>query len=132
MMKGYLDAEMRRNGFSWLSKNGYTTLIAGLGDKRWKMALSCGESMFTCYAAYPWEIPHSCRTEVLEQINKINATAAFGCCFLLETEQNRLIVFRCDMIIADEYSITECFENVLKYTTVALYTHWDTFKKVTR
>jgi len=125
MMRGYLEAEMRRYGFVWSVKNGYTTLTAGLGGKRWKMALTCSEDRFTCYAAYPWEISRKRRAHVLEGLNKINADASFGSCFLLETEQSCLIVFRCDVIIADEYSIAECFEHGLKYTSAALCARWE-------
>ena len=129
MMRGYLEAEMRRHGFFWSEKNGYTTLTAGLGGKRWKMALSCDEDRFTCYAAYPREIPDERRSVVLEWLNKINAEAGFGSCFLLETESGSLVVLRCDIIIADEYSISECFETGLKYTSAALCARWDTLNK---
>ena len=129
MMQGYLEAEMRRHGFPCLVKNGYTTLTAGLGGKRWRMALACGEDRFTCYAAYPWPLPGGYRAKVLEWLNEINAGASFGSCFLLETGLSCLIVFRCDIIVADEYSIAECFENGLKYTSAALCSHWETLNK---
>ena len=129
MMQGYLEAEMRRHGFPCSVKNGYTTLTAGLGGKRWKMALTCGENRFTFYAAYPWQVSREHRTRVIEWLNGINAGISFGSCFLLDMEQSCLIVFRCDVIIADEYSIAECLENGLKYTSAALCARWDSLSE---
>ena len=128
MVEGYLKAELRRHGFLYAALNGYMVLTAGFGSKRWKMALACGDGCLSCYAAYPWQVPRWRREKLLEQLNSLNASACFGSCFLLDSEQGGMIVFRCDVIIADEYSIAECLEKGFKHTTIAICARWNMLK----
>ena len=125
LVKGYLDAAMRRFGFVYTEKNGYAVLTAGLHGKRWKMAFSCGDDRLAIYAAYPGAIPHESRIRAAERLNELNAQSGFGCFFLLETGRDCLIIYRCDVIIADEYSITECIEKGFKLTSAAICARWD-------
>jgi len=125
IVEGYLKAELRRHGFQYAVENGYMVLTAGFGSKRWKMVLTCGDGCLSCYAAYPWQVPHERRERLLERLNSLNASARFGSCFLLDSEQGGMIVFRCDVIIADEYSIAECIEKGFKYATIAICARWD-------
>ena len=131
-IKGYLEAEMRRHAFPYTSENGYITLTAGFGGKRWKMAFSCGENRIECYAAYPWPVPRELRESLLERLNSLNAAAGFGSYFLLDTERNHLIVLRCDILIADEYSIAECIEEGLKRMSAAFCARWETLMSASR
>ena len=132
MIKGYLEAEMRRFGFSCTVESGYLLLTAGLGRRRWKMAVSCGENRITCYAAYPWMIPGERRASVLERLNDLNAASGFGSYFLLDTEQGGFAAFRCDILLTDAYSISECFEEGLRSASAAFYARWETLLSASR
>ena len=129
VIKGYLEATLRRCGFSYAEEGGYLTLTAGLGGKRWKMALSCGENRLIFYAAYPWQTAYEHRERVLEHLNALNAVSGFGSYFLLDTESGALTVFRCDVLIADEYSVIESIEKGFKYASAAVCARWETLKE---
>ena len=111
---GWLDATMRRLGFTYAWENGFVSLTAGLGGRRWKMAVKCMEDKLAFYAAYPRQIPYQSRTRMLEFLNTLTASSDLGGWFLLKTEQGYVIVCRCDVLIPDEYSITDSIENGLK------------------
>ena len=126
MINGYLESELRRYGFSYTVENGYVLMTAGLGGRRWKTVILSGENRITCYAAYPRLTPPERRISVLERLNDLNAASGFGSYFLLDTDQGCLIVFRCDILIADVYSIAECFRLCMKNMSAAIYAQWET------
>ena len=125
MIKGYVKAEMHRWAFHYTEESGFITITAGFGARRWKMAISCVENMITCYAAYPRETIFENRAGVLELLNELNAATGFGSYFLLDAEKGGLIVFRCDILIADEYSIVECFAEGIKRLSAAFSARWE-------
>ena len=120
---------MDRHGFPYTVEGNYLVLTAGLGGRRWKMAFTCGEDRVICYAAYPWQAPPERRAEVLERLNRLNAAAGFGSYFLLD---RGLVVLRCDVIIADVYSIAECLESGFKHTSAGFYAHWEALGETVR
>ena len=126
MIRGYLEAELRRLGFPYTLENGYMLLTAGLAGRRWKMAIACGENRVMYYAAYPRQVPRERRAACLDCLNNLNAALSFGGFFLLDTGPHCLIVFRGDVLIADEYSVAECLESGFKHTTAAFYARWET------
>ena len=132
MIKGYIETELRRYEFSYAAQSGYLTLTAGLGGRRWKMAISCGENRITCYSAYPWRIPGERRATVLERLNEFNAACGLGSYFLLDAEQGGLAAFRCDIPVTDIYSISECFEEGLRRMSAAFYARWGALLNASR
>ena len=130
MIRGYLEAELRRHDFPHTEESGYLTFTAGFGGRRWKTALACGENRVSCYAAYPWLIPEERREGLLWRLNSLNAAASYGSYFLLDTEQGCMIVFRCDILIADGYSFAECLEKGFKHMAAAFCARWD-FLRIT-
>ena len=124
IVEGYLETAMHRFGFSYAWESGFMVLTAGIGSRRWKMAIKCMENRFVFYAAYPLQLPHENRARMLEHLNTMNAQSGFGAYFLLDTEQGLMIVCRCDVLIPDEYSIFECIESGLKFISAELYSKW--------
>jgi len=124
VVRGYFEAAMRRLGFAFEWENGFAVLTAGVGGRRWKMALKCMEDRFVLYASYPQQVPHGRRAVVLDYLNALNAASCFGSYFLLEAGQEYLIVCRCDVLIPDEYSVFECIECGFKYISAEIYSKW--------
>ena len=132
MIKGFLESELRRKAFPYIVENGYMILTAGFGGKRWKLAVSCGENRITCYAAYPRQVPRELCASMIARLNSLNAASGFGSYFLLDTEglgllsqaPGYLIVFRCDILTADVYSIGECFADGLWRMSAAFCAQW--------
>ena len=124
VVKGYFEAVMRRLGFAFAWENDFAVLTAGIGGRRWKMALKCMEDRFILYASYPQQVPGGRRAGVLDYLNTLNAASGFGSYFLLEAEQGYLIVCRGDVLIPDEYSIFECIECGFKFMSAEIYSKW--------
>ena len=124
-VKGYLESAMHRLEFPYVWENGFAVFIAGIGSRRWKMAIKCLDGRIALFAAYPRQSPIESREKMLEILNKFSAASAFGSYFLLETGQGILTIYRCDVIIPDEYSIFECIECGLKYSAAGLYSNWE-------
>ena len=132
VVRGYFEAAMRRFGFSFMWENEFAVLTAGVGGRRWKMAILCMEDRFVLYAAYPQHVPHGGRAGMLEFLNTLNAASGFGSYFLLEAERGYLIVCRCDVLIPDEYSIFECIECGFKYASAEIYSKWGQLHEMLR
>ena len=132
VIRGYLEATLRRLGFVFVWENGLAAMTAGLGGRRWKMAILCFEDRFAFYAAYPKQVPHDGRAKMLEYLNAINAESALGGYFLLETEEGLIPVCRCDVIIPGEFSIPECIERGLKLISAEIYSKWEKLQDAVR